>query len=311
MYYPILRGKQFELIALRELTKLQGINYVTPVIEPVKIISNPFIKTIQELNQSNITPLIIINSTLGEEKNPKDIFSQLQQAGVNYLPCISFEDHHSKSDFLDTRNAIAGKKFALYAKNINEESIFKNTDNIELLLVEQKPDIAKNAQAALNIPTVVIEDGFDKKVKNADYPPYTNFSSSIEDYSTLDLHGFGDYTITGNSFTESGGPAYVVAIHLTQIISNPSSIFSSNTKIIVNHFCSANNGSYSDPAGKFYDALTKLIKFLNNNTEILETSSISEFRKLHKSEHFPGLGAVKKLSMLHHIESILKHIEGS
>lgn len=37
MYFPYLRGKQFELIALRELVALPlDANRVVPIIEPVK-----------------------------------------------------------------------------------------------------------------------------------------------------------------------------------------------------------------------------------------------------------------------------------
>ena len=39
MYYPYLRGKQFELLALRELSKtgaLPDYGHVCPIVEPLK-----------------------------------------------------------------------------------------------------------------------------------------------------------------------------------------------------------------------------------------------------------------------------------
>ncbi len=36
MYYPYLRGRQYELIGLRELCEKELLNNVVPVIEPVK-----------------------------------------------------------------------------------------------------------------------------------------------------------------------------------------------------------------------------------------------------------------------------------
>mgnify|MGYP001396813781 FL=1 len=36
MYYPYLRGRQFELITIRDLALENALEKVTPVIEPVK-----------------------------------------------------------------------------------------------------------------------------------------------------------------------------------------------------------------------------------------------------------------------------------
>ncbi|MBD3587609.1 sce7725 family protein [Salinimonas sp. HHU 13199] len=308
MYFPVLRGKQFELIALRELAKLGLSNHFVPVIEPVKKISNPFIKTIKELNEGDIHPIVIINSALGEEESAEDVMRLLNNAGVTFLPCISFESHHSAIQFSELQDYLSQTPHVLYIKDISDESIFSKLDKVEIILLEESTSKASQAASFLDIPVVVIEDGFDKKLKNADYPSLTNFSSAIGEYKSLGLHGFGDYTITGSSFAEGGGPAYVVALHLSQVLkSQKKSIFSSKTQIVVNHFCSENNGSYADPAGKFFEALTKLISFLDEG-EIFETNSIGEFRKLYNSEHFPGLGAVKKLSVSHHIEIISRSI---
>lgn len=311
MYFPVLRGKQFELIALRELSKLGLHKWFTPVIEPVKTISNPFIKTISELNNGGITPIVIINSELGEEEVFDEVTKSLLEASVDFTPCIVFDSYHTLENYHLARKHIEESPYVLYVKDISDESIFEELQNVALVLLEDKPTIASQAAASLKVPVVVIEDGFDKKIKNADYPKMTTFSSAISDYKSLGLAGFGDYTITGNLFSEGGGPAYVVALHLSQIIENRKSIFSPQTQIIVNHFCSENNGSYADPAGKFFEALEKLIEFLDREeNETYDTSAISEFRKLYDSRHFPGLGAVKKLSVSHHVEIISKYIAG-
>ena len=60
MYYPILRGKLNELLALRELAQLELQKFI-PVIEPVKNDIKALVKTIQTLNSNAIEPYIIIN----------------------------------------------------------------------------------------------------------------------------------------------------------------------------------------------------------------------------------------------------------
>lgn len=46
MYFPILRGRQFELLALRECVN-QGLlsNKIIPIVEPVKV-SSTYTKTV-------------------------------------------------------------------------------------------------------------------------------------------------------------------------------------------------------------------------------------------------------------------------
>ena len=77
----------------------------------------------------------------------------------------------------------------------------------------------------------------------------------------------------------------------------------------VYHFISDTNDTPTDPAGKFAQALEKLIaKLDSDNSHILETEAIKEFRSLHAKGHFPGLGYIKKLSMKHHIETLADYL---
>ena len=66
MYFPYLRGKQFELLALRELVLLMANNRtkISPILEPVKITST-LTNTLSELRRSNINFNIIINPLVG------------------------------------------------------------------------------------------------------------------------------------------------------------------------------------------------------------------------------------------------------
>ena len=53
MYFPYLRGRQFELIALRELVE-KGVlsSRIVPIIEPVKL-SSTLIKTIETYGENS------------------------------------------------------------------------------------------------------------------------------------------------------------------------------------------------------------------------------------------------------------------
>ena len=65
MYFPYLRGRQYELLALRELVSkdLLG-NYVIPIVEPVKL-SSTLTKTIYEYIRASHFISIIKNPAVG------------------------------------------------------------------------------------------------------------------------------------------------------------------------------------------------------------------------------------------------------
>ena len=118
------------------------------------------------------------------------------------------------------------------------------------------------------------------------------------------MNGFGDFLIVGDDYSESGGPAYAVAIHLTFIDADQ------DDSMFIYHFVSERQDTPTDPAGKFAEALDEMMATLNDrHSKVLETSAVQEFRLLHKQRHFPGLGYVKKLSMKHHIETLAHYFQ--
>ena len=55
MYYPYLRGRQFELIALREYAECKGNNNnIIPIIEPVKKTFNSMRLALPKLIDNNV-----------------------------------------------------------------------------------------------------------------------------------------------------------------------------------------------------------------------------------------------------------------
>jgi hypothetical protein len=151
---------------------------------------------------------------------------------------------------------------------------------------------------------VLLRDGFERKTRNADYELIEPFSDLHATYKDEQMDGFGDFLIVGDGFIEGGGPAYAVAIHLTFI--DPDLDYAMQ----IYHFLSIRQDTPKDPAGKFGEALAKMIETLNKDgPKVLETAAVQEFRALHKQGHFPGLGYVKKLSMNHHIETLANYIK--
>ena len=65
MYFPILRGRQFELLALRECVN-KGLlsNKIIPIVEPVKV-SSTFTKTVDSFIRAEKSIAIIRNPQVG------------------------------------------------------------------------------------------------------------------------------------------------------------------------------------------------------------------------------------------------------
>ena len=78
--------------------------------------------------------------------------------------------------------------------------------------------------------------------------------------------------------------------------------------MFIHHFVSDRSDTPTDPAGKFSEALEKLVQEIDrSSTLVTRTEALGEFVGLHHRGHFPGLGYVKKLSMKHHIETLAEY----
>lgn len=304
MYYPILRGKLHELSAIRELASLPVSNKCKPLLEPVNVNLNQIAACIEDLSGKGITPYVVINPTLGEYRNQAvNLYQALQQnprSSGKFSPCVKI----------------------LNSFDANAVALLQNTANAAAYLVSDiSPTAIQTLNAAsctfvnpLKVDAAIIQsvarivpylDSFAKQRRNADYPQtsfYSNLHFNYRNYPNA--IGVGDFTIMGEEYSEAGGPAYVVAIHMSHVQHQPSSA------IHVRHFCSTiQPGSPSNPGGKFLEALDDLIAFDNSNPRYFDqTWGLAEFRTYHASQHFPGLGVVKQLSVEHHMETICNFI---
>jgi hypothetical protein len=153
---------------------------------------------------------------------------------------------------------------------------------------------------------ILLRDGFQRK-KNREYDLLEPFSDLHATFKDEGMDGFGDFLIVGDEYSESGGPAYTIAIHLTFI--DPDQ----DDSMQIYHFKSERQDTPTDPAGKFAEALAEMMRILGapGSSKVLETDAVKEFRSLYEKGHFPGLGYVKKLSMQHHIETLADYFNHS
>lgn len=307
MYHPYFRGKQFELIAIRETAELMAAAKFSPIIEPVKETLNGLHRTLQAICDAKGTAVIIVNPFHGDHAEDGD--------GISTLLKESFlEEEGITAGILLRDDMSPDAAVASFKKHEAHRPTFVHAGFTEpKALVEKLGEALPTTQHVFfeahcgklyrkhfkGSNRVLLRDGFQRRKRNADHPPVEEFSDLHITYPEEDMDGFGDFLIVGDDYVEGGGPAYAVAIHLTFIDPDKDDV------MYLYHFVSTTKDTPTDPAGKFGQALDKLVAKLDaGDSKLFETNAIKEFRDLQVKGHFPGLGIVKKLSMKHHIETL-------
>lgn len=303
MYYPFFRGKQFELLAIRESAQVIADAQFVPTIEPVRETFSGLQRALEEIVDKGARAAVILNPRHGDHRH----------GGENLAAYVgdTFRDNDAiepavllKSDMElgDAMNALEpyverpttivhggftdGKGLAKWLPEGAFTHVFLDARNT----LYRRPFKGDTR--------ILVADGFERK-KNKDYGRKDRFSDLHVTFDELGGDGYGDFLTVGDYYAEGGGPAYAVAIHLTFIDPDQSD------EMFVYHFVSDSNDTPVDPAGKFSQALEKLVREVDSpGSHVLDTSAVQEFRDLHARGHFPGLGYVKKLSIKHHIETL-------
>lgn len=305
MYFPYLRGRQYELIGVREGLK-SGIisNKIIPVIEPVKL-SSTLLSTMKVAIEEEKYISIICNSNIlsfsddfqstEKEKERNEYLKLLknkfiikafltkndwQEAIDKYRDCLEF----SESEEIIICND---------ANFINEyEKKYETVQPSYTLIPEEK-----RFRRKIKERKILFEDRFIREDRNSDYLNTEDdfFSEDHLYYEDDGYIGFSDYVTIGEKYVDGGFAPYAVAIHLTYVDEEDGSIR-------IRHFVSDSNEDIKDPAKKFYEALEKLHNFDFSN--LSKTKALEMFYDYHRSGSYPGLGTVKKLSLLHHLELV-------
>ena len=311
MYYPYFRGKQYELITIRENAELLCNSGFVPIIEPVKEPLSGLEKTLSAVVDAEGEVIVIVNPYHGDHsRNANSIQSLLQDVfeengsisqGILLTDDVSVAEAVELCDSYDANNvSLIHSGFTSAKALVNE--LGDRTSALRHVFLDDA--CGKLYQRHFkSAQRILLRDGFERRT-NREHPSVEFFSDLHATYEEEGMQGFGDFLIVGDDYSETGGPAYAVAIHITFIDSN------NDDEMHIHHFKSIRQDDPKDPAGKFAEALDEMIRELDRpGTQIQETEAIKEFRALHERGHYPGLGYVKKLSMQHHIETLADYFK--
>ncbi|MDR1054373.1 MAG: sce7725 family protein [Prevotellaceae bacterium] len=307
MYYPYLRAKQFELLAVREFASLleNDDRKIFPIIEPVKKTFSSLNKAIKILVEKRFSFALIINPQVGEivgetaliEDNvPEDI------KGSDFF--YSAYIVHAAASYSAIQSHIAEKgcrNVMLILSNVgdidNQDFInLYSNDNIRVIVIEQENRTLKRRLLNSGKSVVLLKDNFNTQKRNSDYLSQCDelFTEEHSFYEDDGYSGFSDYTTIGKDFLEGGRLPYAVAIHLTYK--------KNQEQVWIRHFVSDTNDDNSNIQGKFGEAAEKAVRFLDEQN--MHYQACEELRGYYNTETYPGLGMIKKISIKNHLELI-------
>lgn len=309
MYFPYLRCKQFELLALRELGQRLGQSgRISPILEPVKRSANTLERALDVLIAFNVNFTIIINPNVGDfSSNSAGIVTLINSKLANYdnfqigILINQFTNLEHIDLILTEISSLKILSLIHLGRPNDIDTLLQWTEDKEIKynLYNESIPIRRYRGLVTANTKVILEDKFNTQPKNAAYlqNPDEFFSDEHQYFHDDGNIGFSDYLTVGSGYVESGFLPYAVAIHLTYIKRDDNTIW-------VRHFVSDSNRDNIDVAGKFGEALEKLVEFIEQQD--IQTDAANEFREHYSNQHYPGLGSLKKLSIKNHLELVLQ-----
>ena len=282
MYLPFLRGKLYELKAIKEYIEdwygKESIRHIMPIIEPVKKDRRPLMSCIEAMGNAGMPFAVVLNSRTGDyEKALFDVPSFLDEdklQGVQWTPAFEVNGN-ANVDAVETvinENGLKDVMLIFFTiVDLDDEKIKRIVNNgavkyIAALNMIQRPAILDELTDAGKL-VITIEDCFQEKSPNNAYRDNLDesFSDTFYYYSSrFGLYGFSDF---------------------------------SERVINVHHFLSDSRNGANDIRNEFKEANDKIPPFYVDKPTTKAIEQIS-------GKDYPGLGAIKKYSIKNHFELI-------
>jgi len=313
MYFPLLRGKQNELLALRELSsKLSDHGGVIPVIEPVKNTSRSIgdlHRCFTKLEESDAKSIFIVNPQCGDftrnRRGINSIFNEVIERYDNVGFGFWIDDG---TDFQEIKNFIksvgTSDFYILHSSAYSEPEELRALDKLSNFQghILWSKGMGKRYLSKITNENIILNDHFEKQDTNALYRNAQNefFSDQYLTFKEDGYFGFGDFVTVGFEYVDSGFTPYTVAIHLTYVNEK-------NDEIWIRHFLSTTAKVNPNAQEMILEALEDFASFIEDYPEILEFSSgCQELHRIYESGEGTSLGNLKKLSIMHHLELMME-----
>jgi len=315
MYTPYLRGKQYELLALKERAGLLGTSgSIVPIIEPVREPDGGLDRCLNSLREAAVEVVLVANPRVGALSGAGIATSLSEyvqhQRDVRWNFGLLIDESTDVRALLAQYDALlpAESELTLIHRGVSSDPDFLRSESRRL---GRKYDLVDDSlrqrhfrQFLRESIGIILHDGFRAEERNSGYLAREEgvFTEDNLYFREEGWGGFGDYLTIGSGWTEGGFTPRAVAIHWTY---QPSP----GAPIMIRHFTSQSNGDTANVGGKFLEACSKLVRFLDERD--LRGPAANTMRQHLESQTYPGLGIVKKLSVQNHLELMAAVLAGS
>lgn len=302
MYYPYLRGRQFELIALREFAEIHGQNNnIVPIIEPVKKTFNSMKIALPILIKAKVKFALVLNPQVGEIDDIGLIIEGLEEClrdMSKWIPSFVVSNNYEDISRLIVDTGYTDVMIICNDLTDTSNEAFNRLilSNEVKYIVSKENRTLKRTLLGKNKILIRLDDNFSGQKRNSDYLEMAEekFSEEHIFYKEDGYQGFSDYTVIVSDFFEGGGAPFAVAIHFTYL--------KENREVWIRHFTSTSNFDRANIQGKFAEALKKAVNFISLNN--IHNDAADELRRYFTERRYPGLGMVKKIAIKNHLELI-------
>jgi hypothetical protein len=267
-YYPLIRGRQYDLLALNATLAADLSMNVVPIIEPVKDIA-ALPRVIAAFAKAQHPLFVIQNPQVGQYgllAHPRYPVPAALPVPVQFARY--FDGGSDTAPLVITQTSA---QVRLLAPN-------------QLALV---PDAAR-VRALRHGPAIYLADHYPTRGYTDEYH---TLQDELYQYPLRFQPGAGlaDYPLATATYDEHGYPQRAIAVHLLHI---------QRGALYVQHLVSVNNDDFANPGAKFLEALQPLPQWLAMYPDAA-TPATDELLRLRATQHFPGLGTVRKLELMH------------
>lgn len=301
MYYPYLRGKQFELIALREFAEAcPKSNKIIPIIEPVKTPLATLHRALEALGSNYLSCFVVLNPNAGDFAHISvgESIYQLCNGMASFKPAFLCDNHNIENiiDYINQWNL--SEVMIVFKENIDgtnpEVLSFLKSDKILYIVGEFGRSLKKHLIES-GKRLITFGDYFNAKNSNAEYDkcPDEKYSEEHTFYAEDKFYGFSDYCVLPKNMPDGGMIPAAVAIHLTYQ--------KNEEEIWVRHYVSDTQHGRQNIQAKFKEAAIKVKNNYEQNN-LPETLAVKNLIANLEEGRFPGLGVLKKYSVLNHLE---------
>ncbi|MFC6290869.1 sce7725 family protein [Levilactobacillus angrenensis] len=299
MYFPYFRGRQYDLLALKNIAQQQVLPAnIIPIIEPVRDI-RALPQTVAAFVEHGQPLVVIANPTVSDYALTQQKLYDWRPYATN--PQLIVGHVLTPTTIADSLVPTPAHRTLLVARQYDELVAVQQAGWLDTPTYLLVPPEARIRQL-VDRPSVSLFDHAWVPEHDRSYADIVDgFFSDDWELAPLDgYQGVSDYTIGGAHYSEHGYPARAVTLHLT---------YFAGDQLRIHRFVSDDRDDFRHPKEKFFQAVAKLAQWLPEQAAAVQTPAAQALAAYHDQHHFPGLGVVKRLSLEHHLQTMAAYFK--